>query len=260
MAGHAPIKISSGPIKASWYLQLLTILLFFCKDQTLSCVSELPFDPPPLCHRFADYLSQPAPLDFLSPHGVVERNATLSTNLSIVLLTRTFTLFKKFRVAPERRFNMAESGTRGIITFATAAVLTKPVPSTSFQCARRRARTPSMTLQPQDCSWQEERDRRAIESEFVVTVRNSGEVDNDMPMLRERMQMLGRKEKQWADVCQQFISLSILTGIPLIDPETGEPTARAWLFLSLSAAVPLYVLCIGAQWLHTTSSSFSHLL
>lgn len=116
-----------------------------------------------------------------------------------------------------------------------------------------------MTLQPQDCSWREERDRRAIESEFFVTVRETGEVDNDMAMLRERMQMLVRKEKQWADVCQQFISLSVLTGIPLIDPETGEPTARAWIFLSLSAAVPLYVLCLIAQCLHTSSVAFSHL-
>lgn len=115
-----------------------------------------------------------------------------------------------------------------------------------------------MTLQPQDSSWREEQDRRAIESEFFVPVRVTAEVDEDMAMLRERMQMLGRKEKQWADVCQQFISLSILTGIPLIDAERGEPTVRAWLFLSLSAAVPFYILCLTAQWLHSTSVSFSH--
>lgn len=116
-----------------------------------------------------------------------------------------------------------------------------------------------MTLQPKDCSWREERDRLAIESEFLLTVTVSGEVDNDMAMLRERISILGRKERQWADICQQFISLSLLTGIPLINSETGEPTSRAWLFLSLSAAVPLYVVCVGAQWLHTSSISFSHI-
>lgn len=117
-----------------------------------------------------------------------------------------------------------------------------------------------MTLQPQDSSWREERDRRAIESEFLIPARVGGEVDNDMAVLRERMQMLGRKEKQWADVIHQFTSMSILTGIPLIDAETGEPTVKAWVFLSLSAAVPFYVMCLAAQWLHSSSVSFSHIL
>lgn len=130
------------------------------------------------------------------------------------------------------------------------------------KCSPRRTRTRSlpsrMTLQPQDSSWREEGDRRAIESEFFVPVRVTGEVDDDMAMLRERMQMLGKKERQWSDVCQQFISLSVLTGLPLVDADSGEPTARAWLFLSLSAAVPLYIVCLATQWLHSTSISFSH--
>lgn len=115
-----------------------------------------------------------------------------------------------------------------------------------------------MTLHPRDSSYREERDRQAIESEFVLAT-HSREVDDDMGMLRERIQLLGRKEKQWADVVHQFTSMSLLTGIPLIDADTGEPTVRAWVFLSLSAAVPLYVLCLAAQWLHSTSVSFSHL-
>lgn len=117
-----------------------------------------------------------------------------------------------------------------------------------------------MTLQPQDCSWREEQDRRAIESEFLIPACVGGEVDDDMAMLRERIQMLGKKESQWSDIVHQFTSMSILTGIPFIDAETGEPTAKAWVFLSLSAAVPLYIACLAAHWLQSTSIQFSQLL
>lgn len=119
---------------------------------------------------------------------------------------------------------------------------------------------PRMTLHPQDHSHKEERDRRAIESEFLIPVSVTTEVDSNMAVLRQRIQMLGRKEKQWTDVVHQLTSMSMLTGIPLINVESGEPTARAWVLLALSAAVPLYVLCLVGQWLHSTSVSLSQLL
>lgn len=116
-----------------------------------------------------------------------------------------------------------------------------------------------MTLHPQDHSHREERDRRAIESEFLIPVSVTAEVDNDMAVLRQRIRMLDRKEKQWADIVHQFASMSMLTGIALVDAESGEPTTRAWVLMGLSAAVPLYVLCLVAQWLHTTSASLSQM-
>lgn len=118
-----------------------------------------------------------------------------------------------------------------------------------------------MTLRPQDRTsrFREEGDRRAVESEFRLAT-TSGEVDRNMGSLRERMEMVRRKEKQWADVVHQFTCMSVLTGVPLIDGDSGEPTARAWVFLSLSAAVPLYVFCLVAQWVHASSISFSHVL
>lgn len=116
-----------------------------------------------------------------------------------------------------------------------------------------------MTLHPQDLSWHNERDRLAVESEFVST-RDSGEVDADMAMLRERMQLLGNKENQWAQICEQFLSLSMLTGVPLVDRHTGEPTLRAWILFTISAALPLYVVALAIQWLHSSSVSFSHAL
>lgn len=124
----------------------------------------------------------------------------------------------------------------------------------------RVACTPcKMTLRPSDSSYREERDRRAIESEFVLSPMCGGEVDADMAMLRERMQTLGKKEKQWAEVCQQFVSLSMLTGIQLVDGKSGEPTGYAWLFLAVTSGIPLYLVFVIANWLHTTSVSFSHL-
>ncbi|CAN8073147.1 unnamed protein product [Agarophyton chilense] len=116
-----------------------------------------------------------------------------------------------------------------------------------------------MTLHPHDVSWKEERDRLAAESEFIST-RLSGVVDADMAMLRERMQMLGHKEKQWGEICSQFLSLSMLTGVPLVDRHTGEPTLRAWLLLSLSAAVPLYIVAMLVYWLQSTSLAFGNAL
>lgn len=116
-----------------------------------------------------------------------------------------------------------------------------------------------MTIHPQDLSWRNERDRLAIESEFISS-RDSGEVDADMAMLRERMQLLGKKEKQWTQICEQFLSLSMLTGVALVDRHTGEPTARAWIFFTISAALPLYVVALAVQWLHSSSVSFSHAL
>ncbi|KAI0562948.1 hypothetical protein FGB62_48g14 [Gracilaria domingensis] len=128
------------------------------------------------------------------------------------------------------------------------------------RCGRRaRPRVAVMTLHPQDLSWREERDRHAVESEFI-SIRHDGKVDADMAMLRERMQLLGQKEKQWADICHQFLSLSMLTGVALVDRDTGEPTLRAWILFSLSAAVPLYVVALLIHWLHTTSVSFGSAL
>lgn len=117
-----------------------------------------------------------------------------------------------------------------------------------------------MTLQPKDCSWRSERDLRAIESEFLLTCGTTGAVDSDMQRLRRRMLHLGRKEKQWADFCQQFASLSVLTGIPLVNPDNGNPTSAAWVFLSISAALPLYILCVIAHWIHATSASVQPML
>lgn len=119
---------------------------------------------------------------------------------------------------------------------------------------------PQMTLQPKDCSWRSERDLRAIESEFLLTIGTTGAVDSDMQRLRRRMIHLGRKEKQWADFCQQFASLSVLTGIPLVSPDNGNPTRAAWVFLSFSAALPLYLLCIIAHWIHASSATFQPML
>lgn len=116
-----------------------------------------------------------------------------------------------------------------------------------------------MTLQPQDSSYRHERDRLAIESEFLIPVTATGEVDAHMNILRERIQTLDRKEKQWSDIVSQFTSMSMLTGIPFVDSNSGEPTFRAWVFLTLGAVVPLYVVYMVALWLHDTSLAFEHL-
>lgn len=118
-----------------------------------------------------------------------------------------------------------------------------------------------MTLQPKDCSWRSERDLRAIESEFLVNMRNAHVVDDDMHHLRRRILVLDRKEKQSSStLSRHFDSLLLTTGVPMIDTESGEPTAAAWLFLSASAAFPLYVMCLLAQWFHPASQVFSSVL
>lgn len=118
--------------------------------------------------------------------------------------------------------------------------------------------TTRATLQPNECSWRSERDLRAIESEFYVSFRHSTQaVDEDMHRLRRRISVLGKREKHWANICQQFVSLSIITGIPMIDTDSGEPTTTAWLCLSLSTLVPLYLLSIIVSWLQTVSPVLS---
>lgn len=114
----------------------------------------------------------------------------------------------------------------------------------------------TMTLSPKDCSWTSARDLRAIESEFYVSLRPSSQVDEDMNRLRRRILVLGRKEKQWSGICQQFASLSVLTGIPMVDSDSGEPSATAWVFISLASFFPLYILSCLAQLVHATSGTF----
>lgn len=116
---------------------------------------------------------------------------------------------------------------------------------------------PFMTLRPQDSKWKEDRDRRAIESEFIG---NADHVDLHMAVLRERMAVLVRKEKQWKELCNQFSALSFLTGIPMLTEDNTQPTATAWLFVFLSIAVPLYLLYCVSEWLYSASVSFSHML
>lgn len=118
--------------------------------------------------------------------------------------------------------------------------------------------TPRATLQPNECSWRSERDLRAIESEFYVSLRHSTQaVDEDMHRLRRRISVLGKREKHWANICQQFVSLSVITGIPMIDTESGEPTTTAWLCLSLSTVVPLYLLSVIVSWIQSVSPVLS---
>lgn len=118
--------------------------------------------------------------------------------------------------------------------------------------------TPRATLQPNECSWRSERDLRAIESEFYVSLRHSTQaVDEDMHRLRRRITVLGKREKHWANICQQFVSLSVITGIPMIDTDSGEPTTTAWLCLSLSTVVPLYLLSVIVTWIQSVSPVLS---
>lgn len=85
-------------------------------------------------------------------------------------------------------------------------------------------------------------------------------VDEDMHRLRRRIGLLSRKEKQSTRLSQHFIMLALRTGLPMVDVDSGEPTAAAWVFLSLSAAFPLYAMCLLAQCFHPTSSSLSSVL
>lgn len=118
--------------------------------------------------------------------------------------------------------------------------------------------TPRATLQPNECSWRSERDLRAIESEFYVSLRHSTQaVDEDMHRLRRRISVLGKREKHWANICQQFVSLSVVTGVPMVDTDSGEPTTTAWLCLSLSAVVPLYLLSVIIAWIQSVSPALS---
>lgn len=135
-------------------------------------------------------------------------------------------------------------------------LLRQPAKNSSW--SRCRVRTGSKfivaTLQPNECSWKSERDLRAIESEFYVSLRYSTKaVDENMDRLRRRISMLGEKEKHWAYICQQFVSLSLLTGIPMIDVDSGDPTPLAWFFLSLSTVIPLSILSVLVNWIHSIS-------
>ncbi len=122
---------------------------------------------------------------------------------------------------------------------------------------QRRCRY-EMTLRPQDCSWKEDRDRRAIESEFSGSTTTS--VDSDMSVLKERISVMLRKEKQWREICEQFSAISLLTGIPMVAEENGEPTFVAWTFLFLCISLPMYMLYLLSDWLHAASTSFSNLI
>ena len=119
----------------------------------------------------------------------------------------------------------------------------------------RNQATLRMTLKPQESSWKEDRDRIAIENEFKGCVHTS--VDADMSVLRERMSLISRKEKQWKEVCEQFSALSFLTGIPMLSDDNGEPTFTAWLFVFLSLALPLYLVYELSDWLYRASESFA---
>ena len=114
-----------------------------------------------------------------------------------------------------------------------------------------------MTLRPQESSWKEDGDRRAIESEFKGGFNMNTVVDADMSVLRERISLISRKEKQWKEVCEQFSALSFLTGIPMLSDDNGEPTFTAWLFVFLSLAVPLYLLYALSEWLRTALDAFA---
>lgn len=138
------------------------------------------------------------------------------------------------------------------------ALVAAPAPRASV-CRKRVRRRARMTLRPQDSEAQSGRDRAAIEAEFAVNGGSggfSGEVDADLARLRERMQLLSRKDEQWREICEQFAGLAFLTGLPMVDGETGEPTPLAWGFLSVSVVVPTYLLFVAADWLHVASSSF----
>ena len=65
---------------------------------------------------------------------------------------------------------------------------------------------------------------------------------------------------QWEQLKDSFAELSILTGIPLLDEKSGNPNYRAWLLVTLSVAVPTYLLYIGAQALKSASEAFGSLL
>lgn len=122
----------------------------------------------------------------------------------------------------------------------------------------RRTRLSKMTLRPQDSkSWKEERDKRALESEFKET--SSSTVDADISQLHERIALLSRREKQWKEIRRQFDALSFLTGIPMLSEETGDPNYLAWTFMALSISVPAYLLYCVSQSLFAASNSFTHL-
>lgn len=100
-----------------------------------------------------------------------------------------------------------------------------------------------------------EGDRRAVESEFVG---GGVEVDSDMEMLRERMGLLGKREKQWAEVCDQFEVLGGLFGVRFV--QNGVPTPLAWAFAAACVVVPVGTLWALAEWLRAASVAFGGLV
>lgn len=85
--------------------------------------------------------------------------------------------------------------------------------------------------------------------------RGSPSVDADMGRLRARMKRVGVRERRTAQVTRKLSEFAVTSGIPLVDPKRVEPTTAGWMLLSMSAVVPLWVLCVVAQWVHSAAAT-----
>ncbi|GAB0494277.1 hypothetical protein MMPV_005569 [Pyropia vietnamensis] len=113
-----------------------------------------------------------------------------------------------------------------------------------------------------------DRDARAVAAEFATpsTPRGGDDgsssppptspVDDDMAGLRERLDLLATRERDWEGVKDQLADLERMSGLRLTDG-AGEPTAAAWVFCALCVVVPLYLAWMAYSGLANAAASLT---
>lgn len=146
-----------------------------------------------------------------------------------------------------------------------------------------------MTLKPDEdksSNGKGDKDRKAIEGEFTG-LDHVSMVDKDMTRLyrrlqpyREQLKQLNKQmykeieleeeriklegfskilDEQMEGMKEELKEISALTGIHILDPETGELTYKAGLVLLVGIGIPVYVLYLSVQILRSVSVAFGHM-
>lgn len=74
--------------------------------------------------------------------------------------------------------------------------------------------------------------------------------------LRERLDLLATRERDWAGVKEQLADLERMSGLRLTDA-AGEPTAAAWVFCALCLVLPLYLAWVAYTGLAGAAASLT---
>lgn len=115
-----------------------------------------------------------------------------------------------------------------------------------------------------------DRNARAVAAEFATPPATPGDgsssssssppppspVDEDMGGLRERLELLSTRERDWEGVKDQLADLERMSGLRLSDG-AGEPTAAAWVFCAVCVALPVYLAWVAYSGLADSAASLT---